>query len=368
MTAWHFTGPPGGMVDDLGFECPWYSNDRRDLAAMDECREMEQAKRDYARFWADYFPVLVRRRRRWERSDPRRNPHTLQRFVYKGIPAPLRKEIWMRNCAPRGPPEVTTVLPSTVEAIKLDLPRTFPNNRYLQVERNRNVLGRMLYCLAQHLPSVGYCQGLNFVAAVILLVVKDESKASDLLIQMVRRRQDYYGDTMSGLKKDTKLLEKILARECPQVAKVLKNLDVGLDLVIGKWLLCMFVETLPLERICSIVGNGNVFQGKPYKSYLSVYLDAPPSLIVCSVLRIWDCMIYDGNDVWLFRVTLSLIRANQKKIGAARSLDQLILAFRSVGQCRLALYCHQLIEHAKSERVSQKMIDELRLTCEMEAT
>ncbi|KAK6736255.1 hypothetical protein RB195_019122 [Necator americanus] len=334
MTAWHFTGPPGGMVDDLGFECPWYSNDRRDLAAMDECREMEQAKRDYARFWADYFPVLVRRRRRWERSDPRRNPHTLQRFVYKGIPAPLRKEIWMRNCAPRGPPEVTTVLPSTVEAIKLDLPRTFPNNRYLQVERNRNVLGRMLYCLAQHLPSVGYCQGLNFVAAVILLVVKDESKASDLLIQMVRRRQDYYGDTMSGLKKDTKLLEKILARECPQVAKVLKNLDVGLDLVIGKWLLCMFVETLPLE----------------------------------SVLRIWDCMIYDGNDVWLFRVTLSLIRANQKKIGAARSLDQLILAFRSVGQCRLALYCHQLIEHAKSERVSQKMIDELRLTCEMEAT
>ncbi|ETN74101.1 TBC domain protein [Necator americanus] len=344
------------MVDDLGFECPWYSNDRRDLAAMDECREMEQAKRDYARFWADYFPVLVRRRRRWERSDPRRNPHTcklpliknlkipqadaistitaLQRFVYKGIPAPLRKEIWMRNCAPRGPPEVTTVLPSTVEAIKLDLPRTFPNNRYLQVERNRNVLGRMLYCLAQHLPSVGYCQGLNFVAAVILLVVKDESKASDLLIQMVRRRQDYYGDTMSGLKKDTKLLEKILARECPQVAKVLKNLDVGLDLVIGKWLLCMFVETLPLE----------------------------------SVLRIWDCMIYDGNDVWLFRVTLSLIRANQKKIGAARSLDQLILAFRSVGQCRLALYCHQLIEHAKSERVSQKMIDELRLTCEMEAT
>ncbi|KIH60034.1 hypothetical protein ANCDUO_09722 [Ancylostoma duodenale] len=113
---------------------------------------------------------------------------------------------------------------------------------------------------------------------------------------------------------------------------VLKMLDVGLDLVIGKWLLCWFVESLPLE----------------------------------SVLRIWDCMIYDGNDVWLFRVALCLIRANQREIGAARSLDQLILAFQKVGRSTIALYCHHLIESAKLERVSQKMIDELRMICELD--
>ncbi|KAL6734611.1 hypothetical protein Aduo_005135 [Ancylostoma duodenale] len=320
-------------VDDLGFECPWYDVDHRcDKETMDDCREMEQARRDYARFWADYFPVVLRRRRRWEKADPRHHPHTLQRFVYKGIPAPFRKEIWMRNCAPRGPPTVIAVPLSTVEAIKLDLPRTFPNNRYLQTERSRNALGRILYCLAQHVPSVGYCQGLNFVAGVILLVVKDESKAADLLIQMVKRRQDYYGETMSGLRRDTRVLQKILTKECPQVAMVLKMLDVGLDLVIGKWLLCWFVESLPLE----------------------------------SVLRIWDCMIYDGNDVWLFRVALCLIRANQREIGAARSLDQLILAFQKVGRSTIALYCHHLIESAKLERVSQKMIDELRMICELD--
>ncbi|KHJ99559.1 hypothetical protein OESDEN_00462 [Oesophagostomum dentatum] len=85
-----------------------------------------------------------------------------------------------------------------------------------------------------------------------------------------------------------------------------------------------------------------------------------------TVLRIWDCMFYDGNDVWLFRVTVCLIRANQKHIAAAHTLDQLILAFQKVGRSHMALYCHQLIESAKSERISQKMIEELRVHCKVD--
>ncbi|KAK5974230.1 Rab-GAP TBC domain-containing protein, partial [Trichostrongylus colubriformis] len=64
---------------------------------------------------------------------------------------------------------------------------------------------------------------------------------------MVRQRQDYYNETMSGLQRDTKVLQWILAKECPNVVRTLKQLDVGLDLIIGKWFLCWFVEVLPLE-------------------------------------------------------------------------------------------------------------------------
>nr|CAR63543.1 putative protein similar to Growth hormone regulated TBC protein 1 [Angiostrongylus cantonensis] len=321
----HYTGPPGGKVDDLGFESPW-SEERN----LDRDEQVMAAKQEYTAFWADYFPVVMRRRKRWEHTDPRRDPSKLQRFVYKGIPAPFRKEIWMRNCAPRGAPLLTTVPAGTVEAIRIDLPRTFPSNQFLRIEQFRNALGRMLYTLAQYIPSVGYCQGINFVAGLILLVMKNETNAADLLIQMVRQRQDYYNETMSGLKRDTRVLQLILAKECPQVARVLKALDVGLDLVIGKWLLCWFVESLPLE----------------------------------TVLRIWDCMIYDGNDLWLFRISLCLIRANQRQIGSVKTLDQLLQAFQSICRSRMALYCHQLIKSASHERISQKMIDELRTICD----
>ncbi|VDO36350.1 unnamed protein product [Haemonchus placei] len=199
-------------------------------------------RKDYAKFWADYFPIVIRRRKRWEKADPRRNPSTQI--------CPLNRsqfQIWLRNCAPRGAPRVVNVPESVVEAIRLDLPRTFPNNQYLRSERVRNALGRVLYSLAQHVPSVGYCQGLNFVAGLILLVLKDESKASDLLVQIVRQRQDYYNESMSGLQRDTKVLQWILSKECPEVVRTLKALDVGLDLIIGKWFLCWFAEVLPLE-------------------------------------------------------------------------------------------------------------------------
>ncbi|VDL66356.1 unnamed protein product, partial [Nippostrongylus brasiliensis] len=232
------------QIDDLGFENPW--NDDIHPTAVDG-KTCGGTRSDYAKFWSEYFPVVVRRRKRWEKADPRKNPNTLQRFVYKGIPAPYRKEIWMRNCVPRGPPQVAEVPEDVIEAIRIDLPRTFPNNQYLQSERVRNALGRVLYTLAQHVPSVGYCQGLNYVAGVILLVLRDESKASDLLVQMVKQRKDYYNDNMSGLRRDTEVLSWIIANEIPQVARTLRIIDVGLDLLVGKWFLCWFVDSLPLE-------------------------------------------------------------------------------------------------------------------------
>ncbi|KJH42765.1 hypothetical protein DICVIV_11240 [Dictyocaulus viviparus] len=72
MTIAQFTGPPGGNVDDLGFESPW--NQKRDVDEENE--EIAVSKLEYTKFWADYFPVVFRRRKRWEKADPRRNPKT----------------------------------------------------------------------------------------------------------------------------------------------------------------------------------------------------------------------------------------------------------------------------------------------------
>ena len=53
-----------------------------------------------------------------------------------------------------------------------DLPRTFPGHRWVESEEGQESLRRVLLALSIHCPDVGYCQGLNFVAAILLLCVE----------------------------------------------------------------------------------------------------------------------------------------------------------------------------------------------------
>lgn len=51
--------------------------------------------------------------------------------------------------------------------VDLDLPRTFPGNA--RVERCLPSLRRVLLAFAAHAPEVGYCQSMNFIAALLLV-------------------------------------------------------------------------------------------------------------------------------------------------------------------------------------------------------
>ena len=70
-----------------------------------------------------------------------------------------------------------------VEIIKIDIPRTFPENIYFDVHKNE--LFNVLIAFAQQNPSVGYCQGLNYIAGLILIVTKNEPSTFWLLKHLV---------------------------------------------------------------------------------------------------------------------------------------------------------------------------------------
>ncbi|MFQ6640403.1 hypothetical protein Gotur_015790, partial [Gossypium turneri] len=55
-----------------------------------------------------------------------------------------------------------------------DLPRTFPGHPALD-DDGRNALRRLLTAYARHNPSVGYCQAMNFFAALLLLLMPEEN-------------------------------------------------------------------------------------------------------------------------------------------------------------------------------------------------
>ncbi|XP_077554061.1 growth hormone-regulated TBC protein 1-like isoform X5 [Haemaphysalis longicornis] len=193
-------------------------------------------------FWRGYRAVLARRLRKWERflsssssadrPPPalRRNSAKLKRYVRKGIPREHRKQVWMSLSGAaalqheqRGLYQSLLQLrrqPELVEAIQIgrhlvgcaDVPRTFPDNVYFHGGGQQQAsLFNVLVAYAQFNQGVGYCQGLNFVAGLLLLATEDEEATFWLLRALLERLlPDYYGRHMSGLLTDIEVLAQLI--------------------------------------------------------------------------------------------------------------------------------------------------------------
>lgn len=60
--------------------------------------------------------------------------------------------------------------------IELDLHRTFSTNENLEghTKTNRETLRRVLSAYIKRNPTVGYCQGMNFIVAVLITQFSEE--------------------------------------------------------------------------------------------------------------------------------------------------------------------------------------------------
>lgn len=68
-----------------------------------------------------------------------------------------------------------TEIPSfDYETIKGDLSRTFPMNDEFTESKGEEKLGKILLAFSRRNPSIGYCQGFNFIAGRALVITKNE--------------------------------------------------------------------------------------------------------------------------------------------------------------------------------------------------
>ncbi|KAK7090122.1 hypothetical protein V1264_009964 [Littorina saxatilis] len=185
--------PPGtekfghSKVDGYGFERP---------EDFDE--------KAYEEFMSTYFMVLARRASRWmpvvvgKEHVPK--SAKLKRFCRKGIPGEHRPLVWMEVSgaadrmkeAPGLYKQLLGQKPATdvIESIRLDIHRTFPENIYFVDIRDpaglQKPLKNVLTAFALHNPHIGYCQGLNFITGMLLLILRSEEKTFWLLDTLAR--------------------------------------------------------------------------------------------------------------------------------------------------------------------------------------
>lgn len=153
--------------------------------------------------------------------------------TYISFSGPFRPDVWMRisgahKLQSNSPDLYRSLLNTSHEkeisdSISIDLPRTFPDNIFFETKKER--LYNILIAFAHHNREVGYCQGLNYIAGLLLIVTDDEEKSFWLLKHMVENIvPQYHTKNMANLLRDMAVFKEMVIRRVPAVNKHIESL------------------------------------------------------------------------------------------------------------------------------------------------
>ncbi|XP_042500347.1 growth hormone-regulated TBC protein 1-like [Macadamia integrifolia] len=232
------------------------------------------------------------------------NTIALKKLIRKGIPPVLRPKVWFslsgaakkRSTVPESYYEdlinaVEGKATPATRQIDHDLPRTFPGHPWLDTPEGHAALRRVLVGYSFRDSCVGYCQGLNYVAALLLLVMKTEEDAFWMLAVLLENVlvNDCYTDNLSGCHVEQRVFKDLLAKKCPSIAAHLDSLGFDVSLVTTEWFLCLFSKSLPSE----------------------------------TTMRVWDVLFNEGAKV-IFHVALAIFKMKEEELLMAHQVGDVI--------------------------------------------
>lgn len=235
------------------------------------------------------------RRERWAALGELAPSAELKQLLRAGVPREHRPRVWRwlvrRRVQHLQAPGRYQELLSRGQAcsqpaarqIELDLNRTFPNNKHFTCPSSSfpEKLRRVLLAFSWQNPSIGYCQGLNRLAAIALLVLDEEESAFWCLVAIVESIMpaDYYSKTLTSSQVDQRVLQDLLSEKLPRLMAHLGQHRVDLSFITFNWFLVVFAD----------------------------------SLISSILLQVWDAFLYEGTKV-VFRYALAIFKYNEEEI------------------------------------------------------
>lgn len=223
----------------------------------------------------------------------------LKSLIRTGVPPHLRPQVWnwiirtrtQRDKDPQQYQQLCEQMESSPQSgskpwsrqIDLDLPRTLCTNNNFSSPSSPALqqLRRILLAFSWENPSIGYCQGLNRIAGLLLLVLGSEEDTFWALKAVVENIMPpkYYSPSLVGSQADQLVLKDFLAEKLPRLSSHLDRCGVDLSASTFAWFLVVFVEVLPSHIL----------------------------------LPLWDAFMYEGSKV-LFRFTLALFKLKEPEI------------------------------------------------------
>ncbi|XP_030586896.1 TBC1 domain family member 2B isoform X2 [Archocentrus centrarchus] len=165
--------------------------------------------------------------------------------------------------------------------IELDLLRTLPNNKHYSspsaggIQKLRNVL----LAFSWRNPDIGYCQGLNRLAAITLLYLDQEDAFWTLIaIVEVFMPRDYYTKTLLGSQVDQRVFKDLMNEKLPRLHAHFEQHKVDFSLITFNWFLVVFVD----------------------------------SVVSDILFKIWDAFLFEGPKI-IFRFALALFKYKEEE-------------------------------------------------------
>ncbi|MEQ2236965.1 hypothetical protein ILYODFUR_018042 [Ilyodon furcidens] len=201
-------------------------------------------------------------------------------------------------------------------------------------EQDRVVLKRVLLAYARWNKTVGYCQGFNVLAALILEVTEgNESDALKVMIYLIDKvlPDSYFANNLRALS-----------------GPVEQNLDL-VDMAVFRDLLRVKLPRLSqhlhhLQKAANREAGGsyeppltNVFT---MQWFLTMFATCLPAT---TVLKIWDSVFFEGSEV-LFRVALAIWERLGERIEECQTADEF---YSTMGCLTQEMLEHDLVSPAE---------------------
>jgi hypothetical protein len=209
---------------------------------------------DVLESWAD---VLTR----WKST--KQPPKQLTSLVRTGIPEALRGEVWQRLAGVEEDTEMMenyrlliTRESSCENVIQRDIARTFPAHDFFKEAGGlgQDSLYRVSKAYAVYDSEVGYCQGLSFLAATLLLHMPEEQAFCVLVKLMYNYRlRDLYKDGFDNLYLRLHQLNCLMEEHLSQLWQHFKDHHVETHMFASQWFLTLFTARFPLYFVFQII-------------------------------------------------------------------------------------------------------------------
>ncbi|XP_064501964.1 TBC1 domain family member 4 isoform X2 [Pseudopipra pipra] len=225
----------------------------------------------------------------------------------EGVPKSRRGEIWqflavqhrVRHRLPnkQQPPDISykellKQLTAQQHAILVDLGRTFPTHPYFSAHLGAGQLSLFNLLKAYSLldKEVGYCQGISFVAGVLLLHMSEEQAFEMLKFLMydLGFRKQYRPDMMS-LQIQMYQLSRLLHDYHRDLYNHLEENEISPSLYAAPWFLTLFASQFPLGFVA----------------------------------RVFDIIFLQGTEV-IFKVALSLLSSQETAIMGCENFENIV--------------------------------------------